>query len=157
MEIVHYKKDDSKRVAKFFREIFNELGWEERESDYMDEPHRLFHLHDNGVLLLAKINKKIIGTGGIILLTPAEGLMKRFYIARDRRGTGIAQKLLHEIIKKSKLFGVKKIILDVSKKNSRAIRFYEKSGFTRMDTSPRNGWTESFTPEGYFYFYKEIA
>ena len=156
MEIVHYKKEDRKSVAKFFREIFNELGFEERESDYMDEPHKLFHLHDNGVFLLAKIKGKIIGTGGIILLTPAEGLMKRFYIAKDRRGTGIAQKLLHELIKRAKLLGVNKIILDVARNNSRAIRFYEKSGFTRMNTTPREGWIESFTPEGFYYFYNTI-
>ena len=156
MEIIHYKKRDSKAVAAFFREIFKELGWEERESDYMNEPHKLFHLHDNGVILLVKIDNKLIGTAGIILLSPSEGLMKRFYINSEHRGTGVAQKLLHELIKKARLLGVKKIVFDVARDNGRAIRFYEKSGFTRMHTTPRDGWTESFTPEGFFYFYKLI-
>ena len=42
MKIVHYKFKDSGGVSSFFREIFKELGWEERPTDHMTKPHLLF-------------------------------------------------------------------------------------------------------------------
>ncbi|MBI2617549.1 hypothetical protein HYW55_05410 [Candidatus Gottesmanbacteria bacterium] len=66
MEIVHYDKKDSTSVAAFFREIFAELGWSERPSDYMDEPHKLFHIPHGGLLLTVKEKDRIIATAGII-------------------------------------------------------------------------------------------
>ncbi|MBI2617548.1 GNAT family N-acetyltransferase [Candidatus Gottesmanbacteria bacterium] len=83
--------------------------------------------------------------------------MKRFYISQKYRGIGIAQKLLEELIKEAKAQGVKKIILDVSKDNPRAVRFYEKSGFTRTTVTPDERWIESFQAETYYYFYKGIG
>ena len=156
MSIIPYKTKDSTPVASFFREIFRELGWEERDSDHMDKPHLLFHLPEKGVLFLVKEKEKVIGTGGFIVLNDYDGLIKRFYVAKSYRGTGIAQKLLYELIKKAKLLGLKRLILDVSKDNSRAIRFYEKNGYIKTQVAPQEGWPESFTPETHYFFYKLI-
>lgn len=103
MEIVDYDVKDSQAVAELFREIFDELGFHERPSDYMDQPHLLFHLPDNGALLLVKEDGRVIGTAGIILLTKTDALMKRFCLKKTHRGTGIAQKLLDELMNKAKV------------------------------------------------------
>lgn len=157
MEILSYSSQDSVQVTTLFREIFKEKGWTERPSDYMDEPHLLFHLPNNGLLLVAKDNNKVIATGGLIFLSESEGLLKRFYLSKLYRGTGVAQKLLTELEKKANKIGLNKIILDVSKNNARAIRFYEKSGFIKTQVDPRKDWIESSEPETYFYFYKEVV
>lgn len=156
MEIVPYEIKDNALVASLFREIFMEMGWEERESDHMDEPHLLFHLPDKGLLLLIKDNNKVIGTAGVIILSETDGLVKRFYIKLSYRGSGIAGQLLGELIDKSLLMGLKKLILDVRNTNGRAIRFYEKNGFKQTSVTPVNGWPESFSPDTFNYYYKII-
>ncbi len=156
MEIKAYQKLDSTAVASFFREIFTEMGWVERESDHMDEPHLLFHLPDKGILLLVKDNNKVIGTAGVILLSETDGLLKRFYIEQSYRGSGIAGQLLDKLINKSLSMNLKKLILDVRKTNGRAIRFYEKNGFQQTIVTPKEGWPESFSPETFYYYYKMI-
>ncbi|MBI4004946.1 GNAT family N-acetyltransferase [Candidatus Roizmanbacteria bacterium] len=156
MEIVPYEIKDSTSVTAFFREIFDEMGWKERVSDHMDQPHLLFHLPQEGLLLLVKKDNKIIGTAGIIFLTKTDGLIKRFYIGQQYRGTGIAQLLLDELEKKAKIQGLTQLILDVSKGNTRAIRFYEKSGFSKTEVIPQEGWLESCKPETHYYFMKRL-
>lgn len=156
MEIVDYDVKDSHSVAEFFKEVFDELGWDERPSDRMDEPHLLFHLPDGGALLFVKDNGTVIGTAGIIVLNKTDGLIKRFYLKKMHRGTGLALQLLDALISKTKSLGVKKLVLDVSKNNHRAIRFYEKNGFLRTHVTPQEDWIESKDPEGHFYFYKSL-
>ncbi len=157
MEIIAYEKKYSSSVAVFFRKIFTELGWEERASDYMDEPHRLFHLPEKGILLLVLDKGNIIGTAGVIFHSKIEGLIKRFYIEKSYRGSGIAFLLLQKLIQKARKVGLNKLILDVNKKNLRAIRFYEKNNFLPTQVTPREGWPESFTPQEYLYFYRIIG
>jgi len=156
MKIISYNSNDKYNVAIFFREIFKESNWEETKSDYIDEPDLLFHLPNKGVLLLVKENNIIIGTAGIILINNNDGLIKRFYIKKENRGTGIAQKLLKKLIIEGKSLGIKKIILDVSKNNSHAIHFYEKSGFLPTKVIPQKNWPESYLSETHFYFYKPL-
>src|SRR3990172_5314235 len=67
MSIIPYKTKDSTPVASFFREIFRELGWEERDSDHMDKPHLLFHLPDKGTLFIVKEKDKLLGLKQLIL------------------------------------------------------------------------------------------
>lgn len=156
MEIRPYQNTDSKEIASFFREIFAEMGWTERESDHMDEPHRLFHLPDNGLLLLVKDNQDVVGTAGVIFQSKSEGLIKRFYIKKELRGSGIAGKLLERLISESSRKNLRRLILDVRKTNGRAIRFYEKNGFKTTNVSPKEGWPESFAPDAFFYYFKKI-
>lgn len=151
-----YTIQDSSHVATLFRDIFRENGWSERPSDHMDEPHLLFHLPNDGLLLLVKENEKVIGTVGLIFLSKIEGHIKRFYLYKHYRGTGVAQKLLGELEKNAKKLGLKKLILDVSKSNARAVRFYEKSGFIKTEVTPRDDWIESNEPETHYYFCKDI-
>lgn len=156
MEIKPYKKTDNHAVAAFYREIFNELGWTERPSDHMDQPHLLFHLPNHGVLLLVKENQRVIGTAGVIILNGDEGLIKRFYLSLNSRGSGIAKHLLEELISYARKLGVKKLILDVSKNNSRAIHFYEKSGFLHTSVEPQEDWPESKEPDTHLYMFKSL-
>ncbi len=156
MEIVEYDLEDAKDVASFFREIFEELGWKERSLDHMDEPHLLFHLPDRGTLLLVKENGNLIGTAGLILLNEEDALVKRFYIKKSYRGSGIAKNLLDELILKAKSMGVKRLVLDASKNNTRAVHFWKKNRFLLTSVEAHEDWPESSSPETHYYFYKTI-
>ena len=150
MEIVDYELNDSRSVAVFFREVFAELGWQERPSDYMDEPHLLFRIPDGGALLLVKENNRLIATAGIILLNKTDALIKRFYVHQEYRGSGIARRLLGELTIKARSLGINKFVLDVSKNNPRAVRFYEKSDFLPTDVVPQEAGRKAPNPKRIF-------
>lgn len=64
--------------------------------------------------------------------------------------------MLDELILHAKKLGITKLVLDVSKNNPRAIRFYEKNGFMPTTVEPRDDWPESKEPETHMYFYLEV-
>lgn len=51
-------------------------------------------------------------------------------IIKEHRGRGFGTKLLQELIPRCKAYGYQKLQLDVRKSNARAIRLYEKIGFS---------------------------
>jgi len=106
--------------------------------------------------LLVKDNSKIVGTAGCIKLNPHDILLKRFYIATALRGSGIAQILLERVLKEVKKFDSSRIVIDVSKKNPRAIHFYEKNGFKQYNQSPIDGWNETNLPAIFNYYYLDL-
>jgi ribosomal-protein-alanine N-acetyltransferase len=53
-------------------------------------------------------------------------------VAEDQRGGPAAALLLDEAIEKSRARGCLKVVLEVRVSNTRAIRFYEKHGFSRV-------------------------
>ncbi|MGH7246066.1 MAG: GNAT family N-acetyltransferase [Candidatus Levyibacteriota bacterium] len=156
MEFVSFQSKDVPAVVSFFREIFQESGWKEEPSDYIDHPDVLFHVPNNGFLLLVKEDGELIGTAGVIKMNDTEGLLKRFYVKKSYRDSGIAQQLLNHVITEAKVHSVTKLILDVSKNNIPAIKFYEKSGFLQTAVVPEKDWPESNFPETHLYFYKVI-
>jgi ribosomal protein S18 acetylase RimI-like enzyme len=58
-------------------------------------------------------------------------------VAPAARGQGAASLLLSSTIRRLKLRGVDRLTLVVRESNGRAIRFYERHGFTRLRRSPR--------------------
>lgn len=58
-------------------------------------------------------------------------------VAPEARGGGAASLLLSSTIRRLKLRGVERLTLLVRESNGRAIRFYERHGFTRLRRSPR--------------------
>lgn len=75
-------------------------------------------------------------------------------VAPEERGTGAAEMLLDEAISKSREKGCLKVVLEVRVSNSRAIRFYEKHGFTQVGR--RKGYY-SDSGEDALIFDKEIG
>ncbi|HYH08428.1 MAG TPA: GNAT family N-acetyltransferase [Thermoanaerobaculia bacterium] len=59
--------------------------------------------------------------------------LARFYVDAPYHGRGIAQRLMHEVEQRVK---GRKLWLGVWEHNPRAIRFYEKCGFTKAGTHP---------------------
>ena len=53
-------------------------------------------------------------------------------VAPEERGGGAAEMLLEEAIRKSREKGCLKVVLEVRVSNGRAVRFYEKHGFTQV-------------------------
>ncbi|WP_311759517.1 GNAT family N-acetyltransferase [Paracoccus broussonetiae] len=58
------------------------------------------------------------------------------YLRPEERGGGAAQALLDALIAEARKAGISQIELNVSCRNPRAIRFYERSGFDRIGIIP---------------------
>ena len=146
---------DREELSLFLKSIFNEKGWVATPDDHLDDPKEYFEEH-KGVLLILENNKVIIGSSVLIPLNKDECLLKRFYLAKDYRGKGLADKLLEYTLKIAKRDGYKKVLLDVSKDNDRAIHFYEKNNFKSFQTKPYDIWYESTQPENFYYYEKNL-
>jgi putative acetyltransferase len=73
---------------------------------------------------------------GFVTIDPS-GYLDQLVVAPDRWGSGLAAKLVNEAKRRSP----DRITLLVNKDNARAIRFYERNGFTHAgeDVNPTSG------------------
>jgi len=155
MEIVPFTPGDTKTTVSFMKAIAREMGWPEAPEELYNF-EKFFHLPQNGFLLLIKDMDSIMGTAGCIKISAQDLLLKRFYIKQNLRGSGIAQKLFDKVLFEAKKFHSKRIVIDVSKKNPRAIHFYEKNGFRQYDQQPIDGWDETRLPDIFNYYFLEL-
>ncbi|MDP2910609.1 MAG: GNAT family N-acetyltransferase [bacterium] len=146
IKIAEIKNGDTEKAYQFCMGIFEELGWDKRFSyglknlkDFFNNPKEAF--------FLAKEGKRIIGCGGLKELSKDNGLMKRFYVAKDFRGKGVACLIFKKIRGFAEKQGYKVIILDTFKNNFRAQKFYQKQGFRSFKPKPNENWKESLCPE----------
>jgi diamine N-acetyltransferase len=60
----------------------------------------------------------------------ASALLKRLYVDSAWQGSGLARRLLDDVVKRSNSVGCRRLWLTVWDQNHRAIAFYKKSGFS---------------------------
>ncbi len=79
-------------------------------------------------VLIAKDGERVVGFAGYGEADPTAGELFALYVLKEYHGTGVAQALMQAA--SEKLSAYPKIGLWVLKDNPRAIRFYEKCGFS---------------------------
>ena len=90
---------------------------------------------------LAFEGDEIVGTIGLSDLGSNQGELRKLFVKREYRGTGLAQKLLSRALSQAKEENVSTIYLGTTDKFHAAHKFYEKSGFTEV---PKGELPESF-------------
>ena len=85
-----------------------------------------FQWRDN--ILIAKDGERVVGFAGYGEAAPDTGELFALYVLKEYWGTGVAQLLMRAAAER--LSAYPKIGLWVLKENPRAIRFYEKFGFS---------------------------
>lgn len=156
IEIQPYSDQDKKPVKEFCISIWQEMGWEVEYLEGMDDLPKFLHFPE-GFFFVIKDQNRVIGCAGVKKLTDSQGLIKRYYISHELRGSGAAGLLLQKLIDESKRRGLTELVLDVYFKNPRAIAFYEKNGFQRFDPKIIEDWPETTEPEIYFYYKLKIS
>ncbi len=66
-------------------------------------------------------------------------------VVKEKRGTGLAQKILQYAINRLEWKGIEQVILEVASNDMRAVRFYEKNGFRQI----RSLYTLAIRPEDF--------
>ena len=85
--------------------------------------------------LIIKNTKKIIGVCCGAILANDKLRILILVLQEDYQGKGLGKQLMNLMIKESSIFGIKKVTLEV-RKDSKAITFYRKLGFSSVDVLP---------------------
>lgn len=137
---------DGKKAKRFCLGIFKEMDWP-KEFAYGFDNIKEFFKGEREVFFLAKFSGKIVVCGGLKELSKDEGLIKRFYVAKEFRGKGLAQKMLDKIKDFAKKKNYKTIMVDIFQNNERAKKFFQKQGFEVFNSDIRENWPESSHPD----------
>lgn len=146
IKIGKIKDGEQKMAYRFCLGIFEELNWP-KEFVYGFENLKEFFNGKREVFFLAKLQEKIVGCGGVKELSKTDGLIKRFYIAKEFRGKGLADLMLEKIKQFAKKKNYKTIVLDIFQDNIRAKKFFQKKGFSIFNPGPCENWVESQHPK----------
>lgn len=146
ISIVPFQKEEQEEVYRFCISIYDELNWDKKYMDGLDNLAAYFG-KTREIFFLAKENNKIIGCGGIKELSSEEGLLKRFYIDKACRGKGVAKQILEKVIAFAKEKNYSSLVLDTRNDNYQAQHFYEKNGFVKYVPKPIKDWTETSNPK----------
>ena len=116
---------------------------------------------ENEIEILAEIGGRIVGTAGIGQKSPKYKLRHRcecgISIEREYWGLGLGRALTEACIECAKKAGYEQMELEVVAENERAVRMYEKAGFTEYGRNPRDFKSRLTGYQEVIYMRKELT
>lgn len=85
-----------------------------------------------GAFVLARLDGAAVGCGGLKLIAPGIGEIKRMWVAPSARGLGIAQRLLKALEAQAVAMGVRTLRLDTHRKLTEARALYLRNGYAEI-------------------------
>ena len=115
---------DLVRILRIEKECFSDPWSINLFRSALAEPHtRIFVLEDG--------EKGLLGyTVSAVVLD--EGSLDNLAVTASERGQGYGRMLLENALEDAQKSGVKRFFLEVRESNQKAIKLYEKAGFTRL-------------------------
>ncbi len=115
------------------REEFGIAITAEDQPDLRDIPE--FYQTGRGNFWVAKAAAQIVGTIALKDIGEGTGVLRKMFVARPHRGPHgkVAVRLLDVLLEHGRSSGLRRIYLGTTDKFLAAHRFYEKSGFRRVD------------------------
>jgi len=92
-----------------------------------------YYFGNEGILLVGTNSSEVIGSGGIRRITDETCELKRLWLLEEYQGQGIGYQIFQKLHEFSKLNGYKRMWLETDSEQKRAIHFYEKIGFYRIE------------------------
>lgn len=90
---------------------------------------------NGGNFWIARSNKEVIGTIGLMLRENNYSIMKKFFVKKEYRSQKVGLALYKELLKFAKSSNVQHIVLDTPSVAHEAHKFYEKAGFYQIDAA----------------------
>jgi GNAT superfamily N-acetyltransferase len=90
-----------------------------------------------GVFLVVTVDGQDVACGGLRLLEPGIGEVKRMYAAPEVRGGGLARRVLRALLEHAGSVGLREVWLETGTLQPEAIALYESEGFAPI---PRYGY-----------------
>ncbi len=85
-----------------------------------------------GVFLIARRRGVPVACGGVLVLDAATAELRRIYARPEERGSGVARALMARLERAAAERGLSRILLETGDRQTRAMRFYEALGYTRI-------------------------
>ncbi len=136
---------DNAAIALIIRTALEEFGANKPGTVYFDAStdnlHALFNNQAGSAYFVAESGGLLLGGAGIF---PTEGLPERvcelvkMYLAKDARGKGLGQKMIHHVINWAKAYGYQTVYLETMPKLSKAVKVYEQFGFQYLEAPMGN-------------------
>lgn len=104
-----------------------------------------FLIRDDTLFLVAAEDDEILGYCGIVMAQD-EGDITNVSVVKKLQNKGIGQRLIRELLERTKSRGVQKVFLEVRVSNQQAIHVYEKMGFEQI--SIRKNYYEAPVEDG---------
>lgn len=146
IKISKIEERDLKKAYQFCLSIFNEMKWPKIFAYGLKNLKEFFN-GPGEIFLLARKEERIVACAGLKRLSDKEAFIKRFYVAKDFRGKGLADLMLEKIKEFAKEKNYQTIFLDIFQDNIRAKRFFQKCNFQIFSPPPMKKWPESQHPE----------
>jgi GNAT superfamily N-acetyltransferase len=90
----------------------------------------------HGVFLVAAIDLRAVGCGGICRYDAETAELRRMYVAPEARGNGVGRALLAGLEAEARTLGYRALRLETGSRQHEAIGLYTSAGFTHI---PRYG------------------
>lgn len=149
IEIIEFNSNYQKKTKSFILDIL-----EDEFDYYMDRPDldnilEIYKTDKSNFFIAVNQQNDVIGSIAIVDYKNHRGYLKRLYVKREYRGTGLARQLLDNLIIYAKNSGYQTIYLGTVKMLEAANKFYNKNGFKKIDKLP-----EDFPPYDDTEFFK---
>ncbi len=124
-KIKRYTKESQKGIIKLFSKIYP--SWKEKDLKKMVYDTKK---KDHIATKLAFANNKLIGQSNIFEISKEHKIGNLgYHVHPEFRKEGIGYNLASEVIKESKINGIKKVIIQTSKSNNKSIQLAKSLGF----------------------------
>lgn len=89
-------------------------------------------LPERALYLVAYIDGEPVACGAIWPYEAAVAQVRRMYVHREHRRSGLARAVLTRLIGAARSFGYRRLVLETGFRQIAAMRFYEAAGFSRI-------------------------
>lgn len=137
MEINEYVQSDKDEIIALVLHCQNDGT---RPAVTVEDQPELLHVKEKymdggGNFWVAKENGKVAGTIGLMNEGNGLGILKKFFVYESYRGAPyyLGRRLYAVFLEFAQKHNFKRIVLDTPKNTDRAHKFYEKSGFEKIE------------------------
>jgi putative acetyltransferase len=124
---------------------YNIYGWErgleemtrhfESTGEFEDMAHVEEHYFQNdGLFLVVLDDDKVIGSGAVRKFDEETAELKRLWLLETHHGKGIGYRVINQLFEFARSKGYKRVILQTSPRQIRAIAFYQRLGFQEIES-----------------------
>ena len=103
----------------------------EEQPDLLDIPK--YYEENGGAFFVAVDNDEVIGTIALMNYKTGNGVLKKFFVKKQYRKKGVGKSLYSSLLDFAKEQNYHTVLLDTPSIAQASHRFYEKSGFKRID------------------------
>lgn len=135
MEIITYRKEYKQQIINLILHIQNDeagisLSLDE-QPDLKNIPE--YYQKGGGQFWLAVSGAELIGTIAIMNYGNGNTVLKKFFVRSDLRGKGVGRALYYRLYEYAQDMGFKRILLDTPSVAQASHKFYERTGFERIE------------------------